>query len=47
VNDMKEAVELSKYISGEKSAEEFYSEFKGRYSEGFDVEKDLQRIGVV
>ena len=24
-----------------------YAEFKGRYSEGFDVEKDLERIGVV
>ena len=25
----------------------FYEEFKGRYSEGFDVQKHLQRIGVV
>jgi 4-hydroxy-3-methylbut-2-enyl diphosphate reductase len=47
VNDINEAVELSKFITGEKSAEEFYTVFKGRYSEGFTVEKDLQRIGVV
>lgn len=47
VNDMKEAVELGKYITGEKEAEDFYTEFKGRFSEGFDIAKDLQRIGVV
>ncbi|MBL0357038.1 MAG: 4-hydroxy-3-methylbut-2-enyl diphosphate reductase [Chitinophagaceae bacterium] len=47
VNDMKEAIELGKYISGEKEEKKFYTEFKGRYSEGFDITKDLQRIGVV
>jgi 4-hydroxy-3-methylbut-2-enyl diphosphate reductase len=47
VNDINETKELAKYITGEKPAEEFYTEFKGRYSEGFDVERDLQRIGVV
>jgi 4-hydroxy-3-methylbut-2-enyl diphosphate reductase len=47
VNDMKEAVALSKYITGEKNASDFYSEFSGRFSEGFDAAKDLQRIGVV
>ena len=47
VNDMNEAVELSKYITGEKPAGEFYETFKGKYSPGFAVEKDLQRIGVV
>lgn len=47
INDMKEAVELGKYITGEKSAESFYTEFAGRYSNGFDVTKDLQRFGVV
>lgn len=47
VNDMEDAIRLSKYISGEKPAQEFYTEFKGRYSEKFDIEKDLQRIGVV
>jgi len=47
VNDMKETVELAKYITGEKPAEQFYTEFKGRFSEAFDITKDLQRIGVV
>jgi 4-hydroxy-3-methylbut-2-enyl diphosphate reductase len=47
VNDMSEAIELGKYISGEHAANDFYQTFKGRYSEGFDVTKDLQRIGVV
>ncbi|MFZ1529295.1 MAG: 4-hydroxy-3-methylbut-2-enyl diphosphate reductase [Ferruginibacter sp.] len=47
VNNMKETIELGKYISGEKPAAEFYSEFAGRYSEGFDAAKDLERIGVV
>jgi len=47
VNDMKETIELAKYITGEKPAETFYTEFKGRYSDGFDITKDLQRIGVV
>ncbi|MEO6229755.1 MAG: 4-hydroxy-3-methylbut-2-enyl diphosphate reductase [Ferruginibacter sp.] len=47
VNDMKETIALSKYITGEKPAAGFYETFKGRFSEGFDVEKDLQRLGVV
>lgn len=47
VNDMKETVELAKYITGEKPAEQFYREFKGRHSEGFDVKKHLQRFGVI
>lgn len=47
VNDMQEAQELSKYITGEKSPDLFYIEFKGQFSEGFDVNKDLTRIGVV
>jgi 4-hydroxy-3-methylbut-2-en-1-yl diphosphate reductase len=47
VNDMDETIELAKYITGEKRPEDFYTEFKGRFSAGFDIEKDLQRIGVV
>lgn len=47
VNDMEETIELAKYITGEKSADDFYSAFKGRYSDGFDITKDLQKIGVV
>lgn len=47
VNDITETIELAKYITGEKNAAEFYTEFKGRYSDGFDVTKDLQKIGVI
>jgi len=47
VNDMDETKELAKFITGERPPLEFYQAFKGRYSEGFDVERDLQRIGVV
>ncbi len=47
VNDMAETIELGKYITGEKPAAQFYEEFKGRHSEGFDVTKDLQRLGVI
>ncbi len=47
INDMAEAIELSKFITGEKPAAEFYTTFAGRYSEHFDAGKDLQKIGVV
>ena len=47
VNDIKETVELAKYITGEKKTEDFYTEFAGQFSDGFDVEKDLQKIGVI
>jgi 4-hydroxy-3-methylbut-2-en-1-yl diphosphate reductase len=47
VNDMAQAIELCKYITGEKPADDFYTEFKGQYSKGFDVQKDLERVGVV
>jgi 4-hydroxy-3-methylbut-2-enyl diphosphate reductase len=47
VNDLAEAINLAKYITGEKPADAFYTEFAGRYSAGFDAGKDLQRIGVV
>ena len=47
VKNMAQTIELAKYITGEKSAEQFYIEFEGQFSEGFDVTKDLKRIGVV
>ncbi len=47
VRDMEDAQHLAMYITGEKSKEEFYTEFAGKFSEGFNVEKDLQRVGVV
>jgi len=47
VRDMKQTIALAAYIKQEKSADEFYVEFAGQYSEGFDPAKDLKRIGVV
>jgi len=47
VNDMNDTITLGKYISGEKDKALFNEDFKGKYSTGFDVENDLQRIGVV
>jgi len=47
VTDMNETLELAKYITGQKPLQGFYEEFAGRFSEGFTVERDLQRIGVV
>ncbi len=47
VNDIKEAERLAKYITRELPKEQFYIDFDGQYSEGFDPERDLERIGVV
>jgi 4-hydroxy-3-methylbut-2-enyl diphosphate reductase len=47
VNDLAEAKELAAYIRKEKPAAGFYEAFKGRYSAGFDIEKDLERFGVI
>ncbi len=47
LRDMEEAKTLADIISGKVEKSNFYSIFKGKYSEGFDVEKDLKRIGVV
>ena len=47
VKDIKQTIALAAYIKGEKSPEEFYVEFAGQYSEGFDPLTDLKRIGVV
>ena len=47
VKNMQQAKELAKYITGEKSSEKFYAEFKNQHSENFNVHKDLERIGVV
>lgn len=47
VKNMKESIQLANYILGRKEIKDFYSEFEGRYSDGFNVETDLERIGVV
>ena len=47
VNNMDEAITLSKFITGEADTNLFYKTFEGKYSTDFDVEKDLERIGVI
>jgi 4-hydroxy-3-methylbut-2-enyl diphosphate reductase len=47
VKDMKEAELLAEFITGHLTPAEFYKRFKGQHSDGFDVKKDLQKIGVV
>jgi 4-hydroxy-3-methylbut-2-enyl diphosphate reductase len=47
VKDMQQAQLLAQYISRELPIEQFYSDFKDQYSQGFDAEKHLKRIGVV
>lgn len=47
VKDMEQAMLLGRYITGELPPAQFYEDFKGQYANGFDVAKDLQRIGVV
>lgn len=50
IRDMQEARELAACITASKAPGDpssFYTRFKGQYSEGFDIQKDLARIGVV
>lgn len=46
VLDLAEASRVSEYIAGGMGREEFFSEFAGRHSEGFDPDLHLRRIGV-
>jgi 4-hydroxy-3-methylbut-2-enyl diphosphate reductase len=47
VKNIEEAKFLSSIILNEINKSEFYSYFNGKYSDGFDVNRDLDRIGVV
>ncbi len=47
VLNMDEARDLARVIRGEADAGFFHSRFAGKYSEGFDPDRDLARIGVV
>jgi 4-hydroxy-3-methylbut-2-enyl diphosphate reductase len=45
--NMKEAETLAQFIRKERPVEQFYQEFEGKYSAGFDASTDLNRVGVV
>lgn len=47
VKNIEETKLLEQYIRGQKSKDDFYKEFAGKYSEGFDPDIHLKRIGVV
>ncbi|HET6244255.1 MAG: 4-hydroxy-3-methylbut-2-enyl diphosphate reductase [Bacteroidetes bacterium] len=47
IKDLEDAKKIESYILGQVSANDFYEAFRGRFSNGFDCEKDLQKIGVV
>ncbi len=47
VKDMKQAQHLAKFITGALPADQFFIDFTGQYSDGFDPLVDLKRIGVV
>ena len=47
IRDIAEAKLLAEYILGNKTDEQFKIAFKDRYSETLNIEKDLQRIGVI
>lgn len=47
IKNIEEAQVLADIILDRTPKDQFYSTFEGRYSEGFSVEKDLVRIGVV
>ena len=47
VRDLEEALDLGRVITGEAPSSFFFDRFADRYSESFDPERDLRRIGVV
>ncbi|MCF8407358.1 MAG: 4-hydroxy-3-methylbut-2-enyl diphosphate reductase [Crocinitomicaceae bacterium] len=47
LKDINEAKLLEEYIKGNKNSESFHLDFAGKYSDGFDLSKDLTKIGVV
>lgn len=47
VRDMEDAKRLGAYIMNKETPEKFYQEFTNRFSDGFDVGKSLERVGVV
>lgn len=47
VRDMDDAILLGNYILGSKSRAAFFEEFHGKYSDGFNPEIDLMKVGVV
>lgn len=47
IRDMEEAKQLAEYVLGKKTQEEFEKEFDGKYSEGFNIQTDFNKLGVI
>ncbi len=47
IRDMEQAKQLADIMLGKRDPAEFSSLFSGQHSQGFDVHRDLERIGVV
>ncbi len=47
VRDMEEAILLGEFMEGKREPSTFHEHFDGQFSENFDPDKDLQRVGVV
>ena len=47
IRDIYQAKLLSEFITKKRDVSEFFTAFKGCYSEGFNPEKDLDKLGVV
>lgn len=47
IRDLEEAKILASFISNEENKEDFYKAFQEKYSDGFNVENDLIKVGVV
>lgn len=47
VKNIEESKKLEPYIRGSKTQKEFELEFKNKFSEGFNIEHDLKRLGVI
>jgi 4-hydroxy-3-methylbut-2-enyl diphosphate reductase len=47
IYDMAEAIVLGEFILGTRKGEDFSEQFANRFSQGFNLEKDLVRFGVV
>jgi 4-hydroxy-3-methylbut-2-en-1-yl diphosphate reductase len=47
VRDLNEAKKLGAYLTGKNNPGSFPVEFAGKFSEGFDMSKHLERVGVI
>jgi 4-hydroxy-3-methylbut-2-enyl diphosphate reductase len=47
IRNIDEAKLLGEFVMGTRNSEGFFELFKGKYSDGFSPERDLQRVGVV